>query len=254
MSDVGNLFEDVGQKYFNTELAPVTRVYVDLEYIQDLKLGALLSRLTVPQEMQYVHARFKSYNNRYDLLTAKYFPVLKITEAMLLQDLQDTNKLNKICLLAPWTSTYYHLIELVELFKQHNSKLTDDNIPMTLTINIADVQYPVILQKKLKQVLHKILQIDIEIISMPRYTDDPLNYLQYQLMFLYDYGQFVNQLAKPFVNDGKFIDTKIIAQPYIQSDLGHKPDDYEHVLNSTEKGLDIYCDFSFLRSNITLTK
>ena len=69
-------------------------------------------------------------------------------------------------------------------------------------------------------------------------------------MFLYDYGQFVQRFPNEFVGEGKFSDIRIIAQPYIDESLGHKPEDYEFVLKSTEKGMDIYCDFSFLRSNI----
>ena len=76
MSKLGELFDDVGKSYFENDTKPVTRVYVDLEYMQDLRFGALLYGLSVKQEMDYIHSRLDQYNNRYDREVCKYFPTL----------------------------------------------------------------------------------------------------------------------------------------------------------------------------------
>ena len=252
MSKLGELFDDVGKAYFNAEARPVTRVYIDLEYIQDLRFGALLYGVTVDAEMKYIHSRIKQYNNRYTLGTAEYFPVLKKTDKELDTLLHTPVVLDKICFLSPWTSVYFNFIELLVAIKQHNKRLLDSPPPITVVLNVSDVKYPTELVQYLSQTFSRQWDVRVEVQQLTRYVGDVSEYLEYQLMFLYDYGLFVNTFSSAFVGEGKFSNTRIIAQPYIDMSLGHKPEDYEYVLTSTEKGMDIYCDFSFLRSNITL--
>ena len=252
MSDLGKTFEEVGQNYFNSEMKPVTRVYADLEYLQDLRFGALLRGVTCQREMDYVHAMISRYNNRYDQKTARYFPVLKKTDEELEQMLKTDIEKDRICFLAPWTSVYSHLLEVIDLYQQHNKRMLEKVPEMKLVINVSDVDYPIELQNELINTISRLMGISVEVQQMERYIADVKEYLSYDIMFLYDYGKFVNTFPTQFVGEGRFTDTRIIAMPYIQPGLGHKPEDYEYVLTSTEKGMDIYCDFSFLRSNITL--
>ena len=250
MSKVGELFDEVGKSYFENDTKPVTRVYVDLEYIQDLRFGALLYGITVEQEMKYIHNRLDVYNNRYDRKICKYFPVLKKTEEDLNKLLSDPIAKDKICFLAPWTSVFFNLITLIMTYKHHNMRFLDVAPRMTVVINVADVDYPIELRQYIETTLSEQWDINVEVQQLPRYEGELSEYLQYDLLMLYDYGQFVNTFPSAFVGEGKFSDIRIIAQPYIEEGLGHKEDDYEYVLTSTEKGMDIYCDFSFLRSNI----
>ena len=115
MSKLGELFDDVGKAYFNAEARPITRVYADLEYLQDLRFGALLYGVSVKEEMDYIHSKIEQYNNRYTLETAKYFPVFKKTDADLDKLLQTPVVLDKICFLAPWTSVFFHFVEFLLL-------------------------------------------------------------------------------------------------------------------------------------------
>lgn len=251
MSKLGELFDNVGKAYFEADTKPVTRVYVDLEYIQDLRFGALLYGVTVKQEMDYIHSKLDQYNNRYDNALCKYFPVLKKTDEELDALLHTPVVRDRICFLAPWTSVFFHLVELIIAYKQHNMRFCESSPRMTVVINVSDVEYPIELRKHIEETLSKQWDVRVEVQQMPRYSGDLKEYLQYDLMLLYDYGKFVNTFPSAFVGEGKFSDIRILAQPYIEDGLGHKPEDYEFVLMSTEKGMDIYCDFSFLRSNIT---
>ena len=254
MGDLGKIFEEVGKSYFDTETKPVTRVYADLEYLQDLRFGALMYGVTIPEEMNYIHSCLRRYNERYELKTAKYFSALKKTEADIDRLLQSPIDCDRICFLSPWTSVYFQMIEILTALKRHNKHIMEEVQKIHLVINVADVHYPVELQKYLIQALEQQLDITVEIIEQSRYTASLDEYLSYQILFLYDYGRFINTFPSAFVGEGKFFDTRLIAMPYIEEGLGHKPDDYENVLSSTERGLDIYCDFAFLRSTIVLDK
>jgi hypothetical protein len=252
MSKTGDILDRVSQTYFEQESKPVLRAYVDLEAIQDLRFGALLSSITVEPEVKYIHSSLARYNNRFDLCTAKYFPALKKTDEELDKLLHTPILMDKICFIAPFTSIYYHLLEALDMFKQHNSRMLSEELKMTLVINCSDIEYPLELQNHLCNVISHMLDINVEFQSIPRYRDDVKIYEKYDFMVLYDYGLFVNSHPKSFVGDGNFVNTRIVAIPYVDPKLGHKPDTYDEVLQSTERGLDIYCDFRFLRSEITL--
>ena len=254
MSNVGKTFEEAGKAFFDQDAKPVLRVYADLEYLQDLRLGALLYGCTVDAEMKYIHSCLDRYNNRYDLHTAKYFGALKKTDEDLDNLLKTPIVRDRICFLAPWTSTYYRMMEILDMYNSHNKQMLDNPQKIHLTINVSDVQYPIELKQFLEQSLGHQLNLDVEVQQLQRYTADAAEYLEYQMLFIYDYGRFVNTFPNAFVGEGKFSDTRIIAQPYIEEGLGHQPEDYEDILASTEKGMDIYCDFVFLRSDILLDK
>lgn len=252
MSKTGELFDEVGKNYFDQDSKPVTRVYVDLEYIQDLRFGALLYGLSIDMEMKYVHTCLKKYNNRLDFETAKYFPALHKTDEELDVKLKEGVSKDRICFIAPFTSVYYNLMEAIDMFKSHNKRMLETEVPMKLTINCSDVDYPIELQHYLCDVLSHQLDIQVDFQQINRYEMDAKDYLSYDLLFLYDYGKFVNSFPTRFVGEGDFINTKIVAKPYIEAKLGFKPDRYDEVIASTERGMDIYCDFNFLKSEITL--
>lgn len=252
MSKIGELFDDVEQSYFNAELKPISKIYIDLEYMQDLMFGALLYGITVKEEMQYIHRRLKAYNDRMVRGCCRFFPALKKSDQELVELLHKPIVRDRICFLAPWTSVYYQLIDLIVEIKHHNQQITDNKIPITLTISVADIDYPIELQKHLSDTLMKQLGISVNIQQQNRYEGSVKEYLGYDILLLYDYGVFINTFPSAFVGEGKFSDTRIFAQPYIDESLGHKEDNYEVVLLSTEKGMDIYCDFAFLKSMIVL--
>lgn len=252
MSKAGEMFDEVGKSYFDQDSKPVTRVYVDLEYIQDLRFGALLYGVTVEAEMKYIHSQLKRYNNRLDFATAKYFSILNKTDEELDRLLHKDIVKDRICFIAPFTSVYYNLLEAIDMFKSHNKRMLDVETDMYLMINCADIDYPEELKKHLCAVLSHQLDINVEFQQIKRYEMDVKDYLSYDLLFLYDYGKFVNTFPTKFVGEGAFINTKVVAKPYVEEGLKINPNRYEEVIASTEKGMDIYCDFNFLKSQITL--
>ena len=115
------------------------------------------------------------------------------------------------------------------------------------------MKYPEILQKKLCDTISRNLDIRVEFISNKRYTLPVSEYLNYQLLMLYDYGEFIRSCAVPFISNGSFVETKIVAQPYIEDEILEKTEDPEDLLNVTEKSIDIYCDFNYLRASVVKT-
>ena len=85
----------------------VNKIYIDMELLQDFKLGALLSTVTVKEEVEYIMSCLPVYNLKFNNRTAEYFPVLKKTDEELLSIVK--NNSIKTALLSPWTKIYNNL-------------------------------------------------------------------------------------------------------------------------------------------------
>ena len=98
--------DKLSKSYFTEITDKVSKIYVDMEILQDLRLGALLQTATVPEEIEYIQSCLPDYNNKLDLKTAEHFPVLNKTD----DELDQIIKQNpiKTALVAPWTKIYYN--------------------------------------------------------------------------------------------------------------------------------------------------
>lgn len=255
MTDYSAKFEEAGKLFFEDENRPIVKIYVDLEYLQDFRFGALLTSITIKEEMKYVMARLAQYNQRYHQATATYFSALKLTDTTLDGWIKGKQS-DRIILTAPFTSVYYDFISLLRLINTHNTNVCDTLPKLRISINATDVVYPEAYKVALTGAIKAgIDNVAVEFTIEPRYKASAAMYLEYDLMFLYDYGQFISETSttmKPFIADGKFENKKIMAHPYIDPKLNHPKEDYDYILQSTEAGLNMFCDFMFLPSKILL--
>ena len=245
-------FLSAEEMIFKSDCKPIERIYIDLEYMQDLRLGALINMITVQEELKYLVHKLTEYNARYDRQTAKYFKALKMDESRIDEILAKPIALDKICVTAPFTSIYYRLQQIILAAYNHTKAFSENAKPLELVINCSDVPYPQILQDKLCTTLSKGLDIKTSFQSTKRYSLPDNEYLGYDLLMLYDYGEFIKQHGVAFIGNGSYSETRIIAKPYIEEEILAKTEDPEQLLAYTEKNLDVYCEFSYLRSEIWL--
>lgn len=258
MSNVGQLFEEVGNDYFSKYHGPISEIYLDFEYLQDLKFGAILYGISVPKELEYVQSKLSVYNQRMDFETAKYFPIFNKTEKDLKALLTNIAPMNWIALKAPFTTFYDLLLEGFQIITTHNKSASTKPIIIHLTINVEYELYPKELLQFLQyRIQHLFPNIRVEFIYNTRYTLDISEYLKQDLLFLYDIESFVKEntaTSRQFVQEGGFFNKRIYARPYINPSFRYKEEDYETILKSTQANLNIYCDFQYIPSLIPIFK
>lgn len=66
MSDPDKEFLSAEEMMFKSDCKPIENIYVDLEYLQDLKLGTIINTVTVKEELAYIVHNLDGYNDRYD--------------------------------------------------------------------------------------------------------------------------------------------------------------------------------------------
>lgn len=254
MSQLQDLFNQTSEQFIRQELGPVTRIYVDLEYLQDLRLGALMHLVKVPKEMAYILHKLPEYNKKYDYECCSHFPALKYTDEQLDELLRDPNQVDMICFKAPFTSIYYEFGNILMMIQHHNRAASARPLDIRIRLNVANPLYPDELLNTLELAFQERMQnVHFDITKEPRYTLPVNDYADNKLLLIYNIEEFVKEgsdLSVAFVSEGRFFDTRILTVPYVNKTLISDPEQYQDALTSTRAQLDLYCDFSYVPSTI----
>lgn len=236
--------------FFDNVLKPIRVIYMDMELIQDLKLGSLLTFVTMKEEIEYIQHRIPIYNARLDDDCGKYFPLLKISEKEIIERMRDPKYMDVVCTVAPFGSTYQELVRLLNGIAQHND-MTTSYLPVKILINVADLTYPKLLQLQFIESLKTSLKnIEVIFTANKRYDDDL--YTSCDILLLYDLATFVKpgtNTSNLMFKSGKFIDSKIFSPKRIGPGLEIPEDKKEIAFKTTQTWLEMFCDVFVYMSN-----
>ena len=240
----------LSKSYFTDISDTISTIYVDMEILQDLRIGALLQTVTVPEEIEYIQEQIPEYNRRLDLETAKHFPVLKKTDEELDQIIKD-NPL-KTAIVSPWTKIYNNfMIVLGSLYMKTKSRDTKP-APLLVVINTEAAPYPIQLFDKLA----KMIQLTypgavVKSSAYKRYEADADLYLGTDMYFLYDHEKFFNSKFISSIMQKPSSKTKVIyTTPYVNPKVGLDPSEYAKGLASTGATLNLFFDFFYMPAGI----
>ena len=249
MTYSGKNFEEAGKQILARECKPPMRVYADLEYLQDLRYGAMCCSATLQDERSYIVYYTKRYNIRYDFHTASHFPALGKTDEELDAMLRDSGS-ERIFLNAPFTTAYKGLVAILAASAVQARRFFEHPEVIRLTINCTYKNYPEKLLERLRRTIQEMVPVQVEFTSADRYVLPYKEYQSHDLLLLHDYGTFVRTHAIPYIHEGHFLDNRIVAQPYIEDKILKICEDPEEMLRKQECNLDLYSDFRFLRATI----
>ena len=256
MDRLQDLFNQTSEQFINQEFGPVTKIYVDLEYLQDLRLGALLHLVKVPKEMAYILHKLPDYNKKLDYECCSHFPALKHTDEELDALLQDKRNIDLICFKAPFTSMYYEFVEVLMMLEHHNRAASSKPLNIHVRMNVANPLYPKeLLNEFQRKINQRMPNVQFDITKVPRYQLPVDDYVENKLLMIYNIEEFVAEgtdLSVAFVAEGKFFEKRVFTIPYVNKKLIPDPDRYQEALNSTRVHLDLYCDFAYVPATIPM--
>lgn len=251
-------FADAGSKILQKEFRVVRSVYVDLEFLQDLRFGTLLTLIDSPEKLQYVYSQIDSYNNRYNECTMSYFPDLNITDDQLMSEMDDPDKFVTIAAVSPMTSMFYNFNTLLSMFARSNKYTVEGDNTINVFINVDNELYPVGLLELFKQNMENRFGgvVKVTYMQKPRYTLGVDFYVSHDLLVLYDFEGFVNvdpKIGTAFAADGLFSEKYIFAKPQINDKFTNLSDvDKEKGVDKMRDQLNLYCDFEYAPSEIII--
>lgn len=253
--NINDTLDKLSEEYFQNMNSPIDKIYVDMELLQDFKLGALLNTVTVREEIEYIEACLPLYNTKFNNRTAEYFPVLKKTDDELLKFVKE--KPVRTALLAPWTRIYDNLNRILKHLYLHFTHMSNQAKSITVVINCADMKYPIRMfdmwATEMKM-LHPF--IDIKLVGYPRY-EAPLDfYSEFDMFFIYDHEKFFNTdgLANAIAPMQNKIFKTVYSPPYINDSLNLDPSEYPKALASSKALMNLIVDFFYMPTGIKLHK
>lgn len=229
--------------FFNAALKPIRSIYVDMELLQDLKMGAMLTFITLQEELEYIQHRIPIYNDRLDDECAKYFPLLEITEEQIIERMRDLKHMDTICTIAPFSSAYQALVKLLEGSAKHND-MTTTHLPIRIVVNVADLTYPEILKRQFANALNVYLKnVEVTFVAEKRYENNI--YTECDVLMLYDIATFAGpntDTANLLFSSGKFIDCKIFTTKRIGPGINIPEDKRQLAFDTTSAWINMFCD------------
>jgi len=239
------------------EFTPISRIYIDMEMLKDFKLGALLTLIDSEAKYDYVRSQIPYYNHRLDDDTLKYFPKLSIDPELFNQRLIDPKYQVAISVVAPNTTFFYELGDILFNIINHNHRTGNDTL--SIKIDFVTQTIPALadrIKHALKDRIRKYTNIrDVAFYQSKDYEFVSIDYLKtLDIMYLYSYNKLMNE-QHPCANAIKFPDmcfshTSIFARP-VADKVYEDPEQLLTELEYTRKVVGIFCrDFNYVSPHI----
>ena len=254
-SELSQWLDEQSTAFSTQEFRPITKIYADLAYLQDIALGTILSTCVCVEELQYLHRQLPAYNERVFPEVASYFPALGLTDDRLQQLQQDPKQWLKICAVSPFTSVYNELLEELVRLRDHNQRITGSKEACLFLQTPQGLPYPTPLLRRLRTQLTTLFpKLKVEFIVQAPYTQSKNFYLNVEELWLYDLQQFVEQenTKEAFLHSEHFFEHRVFAKPMIMVLTEEARQMPILALQQTQTLLNLYCDFCYLPSFIPL--
>ena len=250
---VRDALDSLNKTYFENLEEPVRKIYVDMEMLQDFRIGALLTFATVPEEIEYVQHCIPNYNNRFDLETAKYFPVLKKTDQELDERVKEKSRV--VSIISPWTRIFHNFLVVLKFLYLRTSEKDKVVAPLTIIVNCADTDYPLDAFDRFANTIQTAYPgATVKLSRHQRYDAGIEVYKTFDMYFLYDHEAFfgVLELVKTLMNEETYKTRTIYTRPYINPKLELDPSEYAKGFASTSATLNLFFDFFYMKGGIDL--
>lgn len=248
------VFDEANEAIMQKEFKAIRHIYVDMEAMQDFKLGALLSFISVKEEMAYIQSQLPEYFNRTDREIMKYFPVLKITEEQIEKYIQAENNAIKLSITAPFTMIYSAFLQVLYHATQNNKYVEEVASPIRVTFNTSDIFYSESAIKALvTHIKQNVCDITYDITDDKRYCQSIDYYKSHDVLMLSEYDKFLQEpmRAQSIIGKGAWLENRVVSLPFIDPAKEHKAEQTEQILAYTQASADIYFDkFSFVEHGL----
>ena len=241
--------------------ATVNEFYIDWQYFQDLRLGAILLHVLRRQDEQLyraVMARIPEYNRRVSRGHAEYFPEVELTDEYLEQFIADPVNTEILLRTSPYTDVHHNFSGFVGKIAEHIERFGASSTQSQLVYYVN--MFPLTLTPSLQQLVKsRIRYFDenakVGLIHKPITDLNPDTYKKFRIAFIYDFIEFVRE--------GTASHTAFFTYQFLKSfvltpkRLEHPGDIPEEarpkVFEDTAAAMNALCEFSYFNSHIMHT-
>lgn len=214
---------------------PISTIYIDIDYLFDLKLGSLLLQTKGEEDYNYIKEHLADYENSKSIVVTESFPKLGITEEQVDCLIQDPMIGWQVATTAPRTQLFEKLWNLTT-FVETNNRAKSNRVPIKFIINKRGAMIPPKMEHWIKS---KIEQWDpnakVIVTNYTTWEDVPDKLFDLiDVMFVYDLKdlfQIGTTATKRMVHLDEACMKKIVFA-YRQHDPDIKPEDLDKALEN----------------------
>jgi len=259
MKKAEGLIEEFRLDYFKERFSPIKNIYIDMEVLQDFRMGALLCLIETQSEFDYikhvVNKKDSVYQSRLHDRTMEFFPILDhITDEDIDKFIEDKKNHKALVKVSPMTLMYQELPEILGMLEDRNNAVSRNTSPNgTIHIGTNTVHYD---NKDQYNLTLAILAANINfkpyIYNKPFYAIGR-SLESYDMFFINNIRKFLEEPVKPRLFDDSLpiFDSTMLGFPLLEVEY----DDDDHaaeLIANTEVIFNTYTKFHYIPRGVIL--
>ena len=251
INQVSEIIKRHNDREFEEMTKPVQRIYVDIEFLQDFRLGALISLISTETEYQYILSELPKYSMSHGEPITSFFPELGFKEEQVIEYMKDTKNWESLALNSPYYETIKDMCDLIIEMTKHNV-LMHYSKPIDLYIGCTDLLYCIEARRRLAVLLLDYLdKINLTFLPTSLYEFKEVAIDDYDIYMLASANKFINNesLVKKFENMEMTSKTIIGLEEMDTTDAELKDANFtkEDALEATVEFANMFTKFGFAK-------
>ena len=251
---IANLLKKEGDRILEPTSTPIKNIYMDIEFIQDFKIGALLKMISTEVEYQYILSKLTDYSVMYRKKISEVFPDLGFTEEQILNCIRLVKNCEELAMTSPFYTNLEEVAYMFRIFTERNV-LLKHMAPINIYIGSNSMIYPIVARERLVHLLSSELNnliLNFIPTSLYEFKDIPLNgydaYLVEKASVLINHKDLVKQFEDmDMINK---IVVGLVEMDTTEDELKQASTTEEQAIEATIEFSNMFTNFSFAGKTI----
>lgn len=180
------------EREFEDMSEPVRRVYIDIEFLQDFRLGALIKLISTDVEYKYILEKLPLYSMSHGEPITSFFPDLGFTEDQVKEYMKDVRNWEALAMDSPFYENVQAICYFIVQYTQHNLRMGYDK-PIDIYIGCTDLLYCVQARRRLAVILMDFLDT-VNLVFIPT------SLYEFEEVAIDDYDVYMVASANKLIN------------------------------------------------------
>ena len=194
---VMNNLKRSNEKEFEDMMAPIKRVYIDIEFLQDFRLGALIKLIKTDVEYQYIREKIPIYSASHGEPITRFFPDLGFKEEQIDEYLKDKSHWEGLAMDRPFYENVKAICVFIGEYTKHNVRV-GYNKPIDVYIGCTDLLYCIKARRRLAVILMDFLDT-VNLVFIPT------SLYEFEEVAIDDYDVYMVASPSKLINHTKLV-------------------------------------------------
>lgn len=185
------------EKEFEDMMRPIQKVYIDIEFLQDFRLGALIKLIKTDVEYQYIREKIPLYSFSHGESVTKYFPDLGFKEEQIDEYLKDESHWEELAMDSPFYENVKAICVFIGEYLKHNMRVGYTK-PIDVYIGCTDLLYCIKARRRLAVILMDFLD-SVNLIFIPT------SLYEFEEVAIDDYDVYMVASPSKLINHEKLV-------------------------------------------------